>query len=243
MHHYGIDINNLQSLFDKPAASLTTFGSHSTLATSPDYRLEQLIVEPGKTATLVVPKDEEATVFSETGETSINSALLSAHGLVTLPSSSQSELAAITPSTLYVFYGPSGESTAEGTAAQPSVSSPEDYRDKYWGNIQTMVNASYTGKRLFFQKGQNSSLHFHCNKSETYFIHSGELFVRLRAGRGEDRFFTLKSGDTLFIPPGLMHQDGAIEDTVIIEVSTHDEDSDSFIVEDGAKSKMPGLLA
>ena len=106
-----------------------------------------------------------------------------------------------------------------------------------------MVNAKYTGKRLFFGKGQHSSLHFHCNKLETYYIHSGELLVRLRAGRGEDRSFTLKKGDTLLIPPGLMHQDGGLEDTVIIEVSTHDVDSDSFIVEDGATTAMPGFPA
>ena len=118
-----------------------------------------------------------------------------------------------------------------------------DFRDKYWGHIQTMLNRTYTGKRLFFKQGKHSSLHFHCNKTETYFIHSGELLVRLRAGRGEDRSFTLHAGDTLFIPPGLMHQDGAIQDTVIIEVSTHDEDSDSFIVEDGSTVRMPGLPA
>ena len=157
-----------------------------------------------------------------------------------LPASSSTIVEALEDSTLYAFYGPASNQAA---ATQNAVSAPTDFRDKYWGNIQTMVNAEYTGKRLFFRKGQNSSLHFHCNKVETYFIHSGELFVRLRAGRGEDRFFTLRAGDTLLIPPGLMHQDGGAADTVIIEISTHDEDSDSFIVEDGSTNKMPRLCA
>jgi oxalate decarboxylase/phosphoglucose isomerase-like protein (cupin superfamily) len=160
--------------------------------------------------------------------------------LTTLPASSHTALVAGEMSTLYAFYGPASNRSATASFA---IGAPTDFRDKYWGNIQTMVNAEYTGKRLFFRKGQHSSLHFHCNKTETYFIHSGELFLRLRAGRGEDRFFTLHAGQTLFIPPGLMHQDGGAADTVIIEISTHDEDSDSFIVEDGSRNRMPGLPA
>ena len=78
---------------------------------------------------------------------------------------------------------------------------------------------------------------------ETYFIHSGRLLVRLRAGRGQDRWFTLGPGTLLNIPPGLMHQSGALEDTVIMEVSTHDEDADSFLVEDGERFPMPRLRA
>jgi len=118
-----------------------------------------------------------------------------------------------------------------------------DFRSKYWGSIETIVNGAYTGKRLIFRKGQHSSLHFHCAKTETYFIHSGKLLIRLRAGRGEDRFFELPAGYTLNIPPGLMHQSGALEDTVVMEVSTHDEDSDSFLVEDGQRIPMPRLHA
>ena len=65
--------------------------------------------------------------------------------------------------------------------------------------------------------------------------------MRLRAGRAEDRYFELELGTASFTPPGLMHQRGGLEDTVIIEISTRDEDSDSFLVEDGQKTKMPNL--
>ncbi len=84
-------------------------------------------------------------------------------------------------------------------------------------------------------------MEYHCRKIESYFIHSGKLLLRLRAGRGEDRFFELEKGVSSFTPPGLMHQRGGLADTVIIEISTKDEDSDSFLVEDGQKRRMEGL--
>ena len=151
---------------------------------------------------------------------------------------SRLRLRGLSPTTGYIFRGPAGAEIQMGTCGETS-----DLRSKYWGSIETIVNAGYTGKRLFFRKGKHSSLHFHCAKMETYFIHSGCLLVRLRAGRGEDRWFPLRPGAILNIPPGLMHQSGAIEDTVIMEVSTHDEDSDSFLVEDGERFPMPRLRA
>lgn len=239
MHQYGIDIDQLQNLIQTPVSSRTEYGRHATLASMPEYRLEQFVVDPGRNVTLALPDDREVTLFLEEGSAQIDGALLGPHMLTTLSASSRATLVAAKPSTIYAFYGPTSKQPVQSGA----ISVTADFRDKYWGSIETMVNAEYTGKRLFFHKGQNSSLHFHCNKTETYFIHSGELFLRLRAGRGEDRFFTIQAGQTLLIPPGLMHQDGGAADTVIIEVSTHDEDSDSFIVEDGSTNRMPRLPA
>jgi mannose-6-phosphate isomerase-like protein (cupin superfamily) len=237
MHQYGIQIDKLQTLVGTPEAASTAYGTHAVLSTTDDYRLEQFVVQAGSSAEISVPAGEEWTLFVEEGIVKLDGAEVVQHKQVTVPAG-ESVVTAQTDATLYAFIG-----AAEGSPAPQSleVGAPEDYRDKYWGNIQTMVNALYTGKRLFFAKGQHSSLHYHCQKLETYYIHSGELLVRLRAGRGEDRLITLKKGNTLLIPPGLMHQDGGLEDTVIIEVSTHDEDSDSFIVEDGATTDMPGF--
>jgi mannose-6-phosphate isomerase-like protein (cupin superfamily) len=240
MHRYGLDIDELQNLIQTPVSSRTEYGSHAALASKPEYRLEQFVIEAGAQLTLDLADDEEVTLFAEEGSVRLGGSVLGPHMLTTLLASSHTALVAYETSTIYAFYGPASKWPA---AAACAIAAPIDFRDKYWGNIQTMVNAEYTGKRLFFRKGQHSSLHFHCNKTETYFIHSGELFLRLRAGRGEDRFFALRQGDTLLIPPGLMHQDGGAADTVIIEISTHDEDSDSFIVEDGSRNKMPGLPA
>lgn len=238
MHQYGIEIDKLHTLIAAPAVSATGYGSHGVVAATDEYRLEQFIVNAGASVEIELPGGEEMTLFVEEGLIEVQGSEVSLHQEVTLAKLTRTQVRAREASVLYGFTGPIEESSLPSGF---KVGTTEDYRDKYWGNIQTMVNARYTGKRLFFQKGQHSSLHFHCDKTETYFIHSGELLVRLRAGRGEDRSFTLKRGDTLLIPPGLMHQDGGIQDTVIIEVSTHDVDSDSFIVEDGATTNMPGL--
>ena len=68
-----------------------------------------------------------------------------------------------------------------------------------------------------------------------YFIETGKLKVGLRVGRAQNTSLTLEAGEIFHINPGLMHMRMALEDTVIIEVSTKDNDSDSHIVEDGTK--------
>ena len=240
MHHYGLDISKLHDLVRPVSPLESSYGSRTVLAATPDYHLERFIIKPGEKPLIEIPVGWEATLFVEEGSMRLNDSLLRPHMVTTFAASDSVFLVAIDLVTLYVFSGPAEmPNEPERLKIMPTA----DFRDKYWGNIQTMLNRAYTGKRLFFKQGKHSSLHFHCNKTETYFIHSGELLVRLRAGRGEDRSFTLHAGDTLFIPPGLMHQDGAIQDTVIIEVSTHDEDSDSFIIEDGSTVPMPGLPA
>ncbi len=113
------------------------------------------------------------------------------------------------------------------------IEKPFDYRDKYWGAIQSLVNEAYAGKRIYLKAGAQNSLEFHCQKIETYFVHSGQLKVGLRLGRGENKSVIIGAGDVFEIPPGLMHMKIGIQDSVIMEISTHDEDSDSHIVEDG----------
>ena len=57
-------------------------------------------------------------------------------------------------------------------------------------------------------------------------------------GRGSNTSVILRQGDVYHIEPGLMHMRIALEDTVIIELSTTDDDSDSHIVEDGKTYKF-----
>jgi len=142
-------------------------------------------------------------------------------------------------SVVYIFSGPQ---VLSRRAICEVAHSTTDVRDKYWGKIETIVSKDYAGKRIFCEAGKHSSLEYHCKKIEGYFIHSGSLLVRLRAGRAEDKLFELTAGQALFIPPGLMHQRGSRGGAVIIEISTPDDDSDSFLVEDGQKSPMPGLI-
>lgn len=240
MHTYGFDVQTLNSLITKPREKKTAWGAAMHIpAPGNEYALKKISLREGGECRIHTEEGQEAAVFVEDGYVKKNnSEIVARHMIFFLPPFSFARIRAEMDSTMYIFYGFRNSSTSK---ISTEIQNTHDKREKYWGSIETVVNRNFTGKRLFFEKGKNSSLHFHCNKKETYYIHSGKLLARLRAGRGEDHFFTLDTGSTLFIPPGLMHQDGGLEDTVIIEISTHDEDSDSFIVEDGEKYPMPKL--
>jgi mannose-6-phosphate isomerase-like protein (cupin superfamily) len=232
---YGIAIDHLDELIESVPPEPGKL--RSLLTARAEYALEKLLLRPGDEHEVATSPGEGATIFAEAGALHADP-LAGAHKRVHVASGSRVRLRASELTSGYIFRGPAGPDGE--TAGFPATF---DLRSKYWGSIESIVNAGYTGKRLFFRRGKHSSLHFHCAKMETYFIHSGRLLVRLRAGRGQDRWFPLAAGTLLHIPPGLMHQSGALEDTVIMEVSTHDEDADSFLVEDGERFPMPRLQA
>ena len=110
---------------------------------------------------------------------------------------------------------------------------------KYWGSIKTVyADENFTLKEIFMKAGSQSSMEYHISKDEKYFIQKGKLKLGLRVGRAQNTSIILEEGDVYHIPPGLMHMRIAIEDTVIIEWSNKDDDTDSNIVEDGRKYKF-----
>ena len=121
----------------------------------------------------------------------------------------------------------------------PPVQKPILHKDKYWGYITSVfADENFTLKKIFMKKGSQSSMEYHCNKDEFYYIFSGKLKVGHRIGRAENTSVTLEENDVYHIPPGLMHMRIALEDTIIIEWSNKDDDSDSHIVEDGKTYKF-----
>jgi mannose-6-phosphate isomerase-like protein (cupin superfamily) len=120
----------------------------------------------------------------------------------------------------------------------PPITKPLKEVDKYWGDMKTLFeNELYTVKRIFMRKGTQSSMEYHVNKQEAYYIESGRLKVGTRIGRAKNTSLILEKGDIFHIPVGFMHMRIALEDTVIIEFSTLDDDGDSHIVEDGKTYK------
>ena len=124
----------------------------------------------------------------------------------------------------------------------PKIKSPRknkatrnyDFRDKYWGSIETIFSDDrISGKIMMAKKDITGSLEYHLNKYESYYIEEGSLKVGLRIGRAENISVNLKKNNSFSMFPGLMHCRMAIEDVKIIEISTKDEDSDSYLVEDG----------
>ena len=121
-----------------------------------------------------------------------------------------------------------------GITEVPPIDKPIKHVEKYWGNMTTLFETDdYSVKKIFMKKGSQSSMEFHIKKVESYYIDSGKLKVGLRVGRGENKSVILEKGDVYHIEPGLVHMRMALEDTIIIEASTKDDDGDSHLIEDG----------
>ncbi len=234
---YGIDIKTLDRFITVPATIKKSWGIFRVIADTHEFRFEQWEISAGKLASFSADAKREATIFVEAGEFTVGVESVKEKQAITLAPRKRAALRAARATTLYVFRGLPEKRRRYGTPFGTT-----DFRDKYWGTIETIVSTPhYAAKRMLVKKECAASLEYHCRKLESYSIHSGKLLLRLRAGRGEDRFFEMGDGSAALIPPGLMHQRGGLEDAVIIEISTKDEDSDSFLVEDGAKHKMPRL--
>jgi mannose-6-phosphate isomerase-like protein (cupin superfamily) len=121
-----------------------------------------------------------------------------------------------------------------GRQELPPITTVVKEVEKYWGHMKTLFeNDQYSVKRIFMRKGTQSSMEYHIKKEESYYIEAGKLKVGTRIGRAKNASLILNQGDVFHIPIGFMHMRIALEDTVIIEFSTLDDDGDSQIVEDG----------
>lgn len=112
---------------------------------------------------------------------------------------------------------------------------------KGWGWEKWVVNKpEYCGKLLHFEAGKRCSFHKHILKDETFYCHSGEIIVRY--GYNEDiekaSVVILKAGDSFYVPPGLIHQMIAIQDTDLFEFSTQHFDEDSIRIVRGDSQKI-----
>jgi len=132
-----------------------------------------------------------------------------------------------------------GKDNEFGIKKLPEIKKPILHKDKYWGYITSVyADEDFTLKKIFMKKGSQSSMEYHCKKDEYYYIFSGKLKVGFRIGRAQNKSLIMEEGDVLHIKPGLMHMRMALEDTIIIEWSNKDDDSDSHIVEDGKTYKF-----
>lgn len=96
--------------------------------------------------------------------------------------------------------------------------------DKTWGTEYLLwkVEDKYAMKRLEINPGSKLSKQFHKTKHETMHVVEGKGFAVI-----DGEFRTIKVGDTLIFPPGMVHQIIASNDCfklVIIEASTTELD-------------------
>jgi len=93
--------------------------------------------------------------------------------------------------------------------------------EKPWGYEHLWaLNQHYAGKFLHIRAGESLSLQFHVTKDETIHVVAGQLRLQIGASESDLVERVLNPGETVWIPPGTVHQMEAIEDTVVAEVST-----------------------
>jgi mannose-6-phosphate isomerase-like protein (cupin superfamily) len=113
------------------------------------------------------------------------------------------------------------------------INNSEHYTvEKGWGKeVWIENNDKYCGKLLHINKGKQCSWHYHKLKEETFYLQQGRIL--LLYGWDDDIAkadkLILHSGDSFHVPIGLKHRmKGLLKTNVLIEFSTHHEDSDSY---------------
>lgn len=103
---------------------------------------------------------------------------------------------------------------AEAKARSPKIV------DKPWGREVWYAHTDrYAGKVLEVDAGHSLSLQKHRIKHETLYLQSGRMRFTL-----DDEEFEWRPGEAIEIAPGTVHRMEALEDSVILEVSTPELD-------------------
>lgn len=99
---------------------------------------------------------------------------------------------------------------------------------KVWGEEIWMANTNlYCGKLLNLKQGKRCSAHYHKNKDETFYVLKGRILMELWEKEGFKENI-MGEGGCVRINPEIKHRFSGLEDSVIIEISTHHEDKDSY---------------
>jgi len=106
--------------------------------------------------------------------------------------------------------------------AQPHFPTPESVGVRPWGTeeLLVLVPGKYMIKKLTVKAGNKGGLQYHRLKDECGTLISGEMIIRFDDGQGRLIERVVKAGDSFHFPPGVVHQEEAITDCVIIEGST-----------------------
>jgi len=105
--------------------------------------------------------------------------------------------------------------------------------EKPWGNEEVIeINERYMMKKLTMWKGHRCSLQYHKVKRETIYVLSGKL--RIYTGPSQDQLESqvFVAGETITLPPGVVHRMEAVEDSVYLEASTPEMDDVVRLVDD-----------
>lgn len=124
------------------------------------------------------------------------------------------------------------------SVSEPTFRKPTEHA-KGWGVEKWFANNPlYCGKLLCFNKGAKFSAHFHDLKNESFYVLKGKIrFIYFDPTNANELAHELNEGDVVDIPRLCVHQVEALEESVIIEVSTQHLESDSYRVRKGDSQK------
>lgn len=110
--------------------------------------------------------------------------------------------------------------------------------EKDWGYELWLANNqdnNYCGKILFIEKGNSTSMHYHEDKHETFYVIDGTLRVDMLKDKSKPKShpftMTCKEGESMEMERGVAHKLIAENSNVaLIEISTFHRDKDSYRV-------------
>ena len=93
--------------------------------------------------------------------------------------------------------------------------------EKPWGWELVWAEADeYVGKLLFVRAGESLSLQYHERKDESWLVQEGRARLELGEVGGEREEVEIGPGDAFRFRPRTVHRVTALEDTLVVEVST-----------------------
>jgi mannose-6-phosphate isomerase len=94
--------------------------------------------------------------------------------------------------------------------------------EKPWGWELVWAEAEdYVGKLLFVRAGESLSLQYHEVKDESWLVREGRAQLELGQVGGDLETIEIVPGDAFRYRPGTVHRVTAVEDTLVVEVSTN----------------------
>jgi mannose-6-phosphate isomerase len=97
--------------------------------------------------------------------------------------------------------------------------------EKPWGHeLVYALTDRYCGKVIFIRKGEQLSLQFHREKDEVVYLHEGRIEMEIGDPGGPLDVEVVGPGRAFHFAPGTVHRWRALEDSVVLEVSTPEVD-------------------
>jgi mannose-6-phosphate isomerase-like protein (cupin superfamily) len=97
--------------------------------------------------------------------------------------------------------------------------------EKPWGHeLIYALTDRYCGKVIFVRKDEQLSLQFHREKDEVVYVHEGRIEMEIGDPGGPLDVEVVGPGRAFHISPGRVHRWRALEDSVVLEVSTPEVD-------------------